>query len=241
MTRETSVIDPAKLAARLRAGQNRAFTGRASLTVGEAAFKALRLDQVERVSLTPVGMDEAEVIDTTPAPTPAPPPEPAAPPPPDPALVLAQAQAQAHAAGVTEGHSKGVAEGRAQAMAELDAARAAFLAAAKGLGTTAPDLSDQIAALMAAAVRDLAAQRAGQAIDALPAPFIERIAALADRVAQGMRTVTLRLNPDDLTAIAPHLAGTDLDGATLTPDPALKRGDVEVRADGIRLADVLGA
>ncbi len=239
MTRENSVIDPAKLAARLRAGQNRAFTGRAPLTVGEAAFKALRLDQVERVSLTPVEVVEADwteevaQIETPPAPT--------APPPPDLAKLLAEAQAQGHAAGLTEGHTKGVEEGRALALAELDAARAAFVAAAKGLGTAAPDLSDQIAALIASAVRDLAAQRAGQAIDALPKPFVARITKLADRVAQGMRTVTLRLNPDDLTAIAPHLAGTDLDGATLTPDPALKRGDIEVRADGIRLADVLGA
>lgn len=239
MTRENSVIDPAKLAARLRAGQNRAFTGRAPLTVGEAAFKALRLDQVERVSLTPVEVVEADwTEETVPVETP---PAPAAPPPPDPAKLLAEAQAQGHAAGLTEGHAKGVAEGRAQAMAELEAARTAFLAAARGLGTAAPDLSDQIAALMSSAVRDLAAQRAGQAIDALPKPFITRIAKLADRVAQGMRTVTLRLNPDDLIAIAPHLAGTDLDGATLTPDPALNRGDVEVRADGIRLADVLGA
>lgn len=239
MTHENSVIDPAKLAARLRAGQNRSFTGRAPLTVGEAAFKALRLDQVERVSLTPVEVVEADwTEEAAPVETP---PAPAAPPPPDPAKLLAEAQAQGHAAGLTEGHARGVTEGRAQALAELDAARAAFVAAAQGLGTAAPDLSDQIAALMASAVRDLAAQRAGQAIDALPKPFIARITKLADRVAQGMRTVTLRLNPDDLTAIAPHLAGTDLDGATLTPDPALKRGDIEVRADGIRLADVLGA
>lgn len=239
MTHENSVIDPAKLAARLRAGQNRTFTSRAPLTVGEAAFKALRLDQVERVSLAPVKVVEAEWVEEPAAA--AAPNEPVAPPPPDPAIVLAEAQARGHAAGLAEGHAKGMAEGRAQALAELDAARAAFVAAAKGLSHAGPDLSDQIAALMASAVRDLAAQRAGQAIDAMPKPFIARIAKLADRVAQGIRTVTLRLNPDDLSAIAPHLAGTDLDGATLTPDPALNRGDVEVRADGIRLADVLGA
>ena len=86
MTRENSVIDPAKLAARLRAGQNRAFTGRAPLTVGEAAFKALRLDQVERVSLTPVEVVEAEWVED-PAPAEVVP-EPAAPPPPDPAKLL---------------------------------------------------------------------------------------------------------------------------------------------------------
>lgn len=238
MTQDPSVIDPSKLVARLRANQNRGFNSRPPLTVGEAAFKALRLDQVERVSLKPVEVVEAEVVE---APPDVLPPEPPTPPTPDPALLLAEAQARGHAQGLAEGHAKGMAEGRAQALAEMEETRAAFLAVTKALSHAAPDLSDQIAALMAGAVRDLAAQRAGQAIDTLPAPFIARIARLADRVAQGMRSVTLRLNPDDLTAIAPHLAGTDLDGAMLTPDPALKRGDVEVRADGIRLADLLGA
>lgn len=242
MAQRNPALDPAALAARLRGAQDRSFTGRASLSVGEAAFKALRLDQVERITLSPDGAIEAEVVelDLTPVA-----PEPVAPPPPDPALRLAEVRAAALDEGRAQGHADGLAEGlaqgRAEAEAELADARAAFLAAATRLGTAAPDLSDKIAALMAGAVRDLAAQRAGQAIDTLPAPFIARIAKLADRVAQGMRTVTLRLNPDDLTAISPHLAATDLDGATLSPDPTLRRGDIEVRADGIRLADLMGA
>lgn len=232
-----AVIDPAKLAARLRSAQNRSFTGRPSLSVGEAAFKALRLDQVERIDLSPVEVVEAEIVDDLPEVEL--PPEPAAPPPPDPAELMAEAEARGHAAGVAEGHAAGLAEGRALALSEMETARAAFVAATKGLATAMPDLSDQIAGLIASAVRDLAAQRAGQAIDAMPEPFVARIAKLADRVAQGMRTVTLRLNPDDLQAITPHLSDTDLEGASLTPDPSLRRGDVEVRADGIRLADLL--
>ena len=78
-------------------------------------------------------------------------------------------------------------------------------------------------------------------IDALPPAFAARVEALADRVAQGVRAVSLRLNPDDLAAITPHLAGFDvLGGAVLAPDPRLSRGDVEVRAEGIRLADLIG-
>lgn len=235
-------LDPAALAARLRAAQERTFTGRAPLTVGEAAFKALRLDQVERVTLSPDGAIEAEAVEVEELPSP---PEPVAPPAPDPALRLAEVRAEALAEGRAQGRDEGLAEGlargRAEAEAELAAARAAFVTVARSLGAAGPDLSDRLAEMMAAAVRALAAQRAGQAIDTLPAAFIARIAQLADRVAQGMRTVTLRLNPDDLAAIAPHLSGTDLDGATLSPDPALRRGDVEVRADGIRLADLMGA
>lgn len=240
MNREApSVIDPAKLAARLRAAQNRSFTGRPSRSIADPSFKAKRLDQVERVTLNPAGAVTVELIDDAAFDDAAF--EPATPAPPDPAQLLADAQAQGHAAGRAEGHAAGLTEGRAAAEADFAAARDAFLAVARNLALQGPDLSDQLAALMATAVRDLAAQRAGQAIDALPKPFLTRIAKLADRVAQGMRSVTLRLNPDDLTALAPHLAGTDLDGAVLTPDPTMARGDVEIRADGIRLADMLEA
>ena len=98
--------------------------------------------------------------------------------------------------------------------ADLAEARALFEAAtlrlshleAAGLGT----LTDTIAE----AVKTLAAQRAGQMIDEMPAPFVKRVEALADRVAQGVSAVTVRLNPDDFAAIKPHLSGSDL----LNPD-----------------------
>ena len=133
------------------------------------------------------------------------------------------------------------AEGRAAAAVEMEKAREAFVTATRNLTLQGASLSDRIAAELADAVRALAAQRAGQAIDALPAPFLARIAALADRVAQGMRKVTVHLHPDDLAVLQPHLSGSDLDGVTLTADARLLRGDVEVRAEGIRLADLLGA
>ena len=88
----------------------------------------------------------------------------------------------------------------------------------------------------------LAAERAGQMIDALPTAFAARVEAMADRVAQGVRAVSVRLNPDDLAVITPHLAGLEVTGtAELIADARLSRGDVEVRAEGIRLADLLEA
>lgn len=228
-------LAPAELAARLRATVSGSFTGRAPLVAVDGGFRAARLDQFARVG-----------ADVEPAP-PAPAAEPA-PPPPDPARLLADARAEGFAdgqvQGLARGRAEGHAEGRREAMAEaeaaLGAARDAFAAALRGLAA-APAASDALAGMLADAVRTLAAQRAGQAIDALPAAFAARVAALADRVAQGMRTVTVRLHPDDLAAIAPHLAGTDLDGVTLSPDPHLSRGDVDVRGDGIVLSDLLAA
>lgn len=222
-------INPAELAQRLRAKGPAGFSGR-KVGLPDAGFRAARMDQVHRLD-EPSAVDppDAEVL---PAPSPAP----------DPAVLLAEAKADAraegHADGLATGLEQGRAEGRAEAERELSAARDAFLAAARAV-TTADATPDGLAALLTRAVHDLAAQRAGQAIDMLPEPFVARIATLADRVAQGMRAVTLRLSPDDLAVITPHLSGTDLDGATLTADPRLKRGDVIVQAEGITLSDLL--
>lgn len=224
-------IHPAELAQRLKAKGPAGFAGR-KVAVADAGFRAARLDQVQRMDVPPVpDVPEAGLV-------------PPAPPAPDPAALLAEAKAEARAAGHAEGLAKGRAQGRAEGQAEAEVAladaRDAFLAAAKAI-VAADATPDGLADMLTRAVRDLAAQRAGQAIDALPAPFVARIATLADRVAQGMRAISLRLNPDDLAAIGPHLAGTDMDGATLTADPRLKRGDVIVQAEGITLSDLLDA
>lgn len=151
----------------------------------------------------------------------------------------AQGQADGREAGHAAGHAEGVVAGRAEAEAAFGPAREVFLAAVARLEEGA-GLADGLAGVLAEAVRKLAAERAGQMIEALPAAFAARVEAMADRVAQGVRAVGVRLNPDDLEAIRPHLAGCEvLEGAALTADPRLARGDVEVRAEGIRLADLL--
>lgn len=151
----------------------------------------------------------------------------------------AQGRADGMEAGHAAGHAEGVVAGRAEAEAALGPARALFLTAVARMEEGA-GLADGLAGVLAEAVRKLAAERAGQMIEALPEAFAARVEAMADRVAQGVRAVSVRLNPDDLEAIRPHLAGCEvLEGAVLAADPRLARGDVEVRAEGIRLADLL--
>ncbi|WP_096785545.1 FliH/SctL family protein [Rhodobacter sp. CZR27] len=167
---------------------------------------------------------------------------------PDPqALEAARAEGHAagHAEGWREGHAAGLAEGnlagRAEAQAALATARAAFEAAVARLASPAAADTARLAEAIDQAVRALAAQRAGLAIDDHPETFVARIEALADRVSQGLRQVALRLNPDDLAAMTPHLGTSELlAAARLQPDPRLARGDVEIRAEGIVLADLLG-
>ncbi|ABN76800.1 FliH/SctL family protein [Cereibacter sphaeroides] len=165
------------------------------------------------------------------------PPDPAPPAPalPDPALLEA-----ARAEGRRDGHAEGRAEGRREAEAEFAHARETFLRLAERLSAPAPGDTARLARMIDGAVCALASQRAGIEIDRHPAGFAARLEALADRVAQGLRQVTLRLNPEDLQALAPHLPGSDLlSEARIAADPRLARGDLEVRAEGIVLSDLL--
>lgn len=244
----------AEVMALIRASAQKGFAAKASVVEGDGVFRPARLDAVRRIDPDATAMVEAVVATegggiTVAAGEVMAPSRGAA------AQVtmeemaqrLAEARAEGYAqgradgaeAGHAAGHAEGVVAGRAEAEAALGPARDAFLAAMARLEEGA-GLADGLAGVLAEAVRKLAAERAGQMIEALPAAFAARVEAMADRVAQGVRAVSVRLNPDDLEAIRPHLAGCEvLEGAALTADARLARGDVEVRAEGIRLADLL--
>lgn len=240
----------------IRASARKGFAAKAPMAEAEAVFRPARLDAVRRIEPGADAMVEAVVATEDGAITvaagevlgPARGAE-AQLATEEVAQRLAEARAEGYAEGradgVEAGHAAGLAEGmaagRAEAEAALGPARDAFLAAVARLGEDA-GLADGLAGVLAEAVRKLAAERAGQMIEALPAAFAARVEAMADRVAQGVRAVSVRLNPDDLAAIRPHLAGCEvLEGAALAADARLARGDVEVRAEGIRLADLLEA
>lgn len=237
----------AEVMALIRASSQKGFTGAVPMAPHDATFRRARLEEVRRVDPAGVLLEDdealpdavlggevlgADAVEMVPAPVVD-----------DPARRLAEARGEGYAAGRADGLEEGRIEGRAAALTEAEAglvpARDAFVAALAGL-TGGPDLADEIAGVIAVAVRRLAAERAGQMIDALPAAFAARVEAMADRVAQGVRAVSVRLNPDDLAVITPHLAGLEVTGsAELVADARLARGDVEVRAEGIRLADLL--
>lgn len=244
----------AEVMAMIRASAQKGFAAKASVADPDAVFRPARLDAVRRIDPDVTAMVDAvvatedgtisvaagEVMAPSRTATPQVTME-------DMAQRLAEARAEGYAegradgmeAGHAAGHAEGMAAGRAEAEAALGPAREVFLTAVARLEQEA-GLADGLAGVLAEAVRKLAAERAGQMIEALPAAFAARVEAMADRVAQGIRSVSVRLNPDDLEAIRPHLAGCEvLEGAALTADARLARGDVEVRAEGIRLADLL--
>lgn len=221
----------AEVMALVRAKAGKGFSGSARGTV-DGSFRAVPMERVARLEAAAVETVEADVVaeavvaDVPPAPT------------------VEELLAEARDAGFAAGKAAGLAEGRklgaADAEAGVIAARDAFAALASKLAVTGMDGGDALSAALSGAVRAMASARAGQAIEALPAPFVARIEALADRVSQGVRAVTVALHPDDLAAVAPYLARSDLAGAVVAADARLARGDVVVRAEGIVLSDLIG-
>jgi flagellar assembly protein FliH len=158
--------------------------------------------------------------------------------------------AEARAAAFSEGYALG----RAEAAAEWGAERAAVTEQARVLALAITRLSDPPAAEVDAlaltlgkVVQRLASERAGHAIDAAPAAFARRISRMAERIAQGMREVAIHLHPDDLEALRPLLENTaapDLSAlatSRLVADHGLSRGDVDLRAPGVRVAELMSA
>ncbi|WP_126976374.1 FliH/SctL family protein [Frigidibacter oleivorans] len=161
------------------------------------------------------------------------------------------AAADARAAAYAEGHAAGRLDGLRQArddMAEQaqDVAATARALAAALAALDRPDAgaTAQLTAALDRAVARLAADRAGMAIDSHPAAFLDRIAALAERIDRQRRGLVLHLNPRDLAAVRAALpAGAEAEPAfaatRMRADPALARGDVELRAPGAHLRDLL--
>ncbi|WYK04211.1 FliH/SctL family protein [Cereibacter sphaeroides f. sp. denitrificans] len=242
MTAQTP-IGPEDVLALIRETNARGF-GRSDLPAPgpEGPFRPMPLSGLGRAT-APEGLRPPEAVEPVPegqgpGPSALVPPDPA-PALPDPALLEA-ARAEGRREGHAEGWAEGRAEGRREAEAEFALARETFLRLAARLSAPTPGDTARLARMIDGTVCALASQRAGIAIDAHPAGFAARIEALADRVAQGLRQVTLRLNPEDLQALAPHLPGSDLlSEARVAPDPCLARGDLEVRAEGILLSDLL--
>ena len=98
------------------------------------------------------------------------------------------------------------------------------------------DIKSLSLSLQAAVVR-LAAARVGTAIDELPELMMTRIQNLADAAGKNVSAGHIFMHPDDCAVIAPIMA-TRQDKVKIEADPALYRGDVRIRFDGIDISDI---
>ena len=96
---------------------------------------------------------------------------------------------------------------------------------------------------VADALGDLAVRIAGALLGrsyvADPTLLADLVREALDAVGTSSREVELRLHPDDLGVLAPHLAG--LSGVRLTADSALARGELRLHSESMRIDGTLAA
>lgn len=142
---------------------------------------------------------------------------------------------QARDQGYAAGHAEGLASGQS------DVRR--MVAQMEGIldGFTRPlaRLDDEVAdALSELAVR-IAGNLLGRTYRADPTLLADLVREALDAVGTSSREIELRLHPDDLGVLAPHLAG--LSGVRLSDDISLARGELRLHSENMRIDGTLAA
>lgn len=175
-------------------------------------------------------------------------PAPKAPPQPDVETLKEQAYSDGFGEGLEMGKSQGYEDGYQAAIAEFSERQAddlkpmvdLFETLSQQLLATSEAQAQDISSQLQEAVFTLASDRAGSQIDSLPKAMIARIEKMAERVMEAVDTAIIRLNPDDLTAITPHLEGSEIAlSGKFVSDAQLARGDITIKAGSIKLDDLL--
>ncbi len=161
--------------------------------------------------------------------------------PPPPSVEELQALEQAardagYADGLAQGHAEGFATGQGEVRRLLAQIEGILDAFTRPLARLDDEVGDALAEL---AVR-VAGALLGPAYTADPALLADLVREALDAVGtSSQRAVELRLHPDDLGVLAPHLAG--LDGVRLTNDSALARGELRLHSESVRIDGTLAA
>ncbi|MEG3192538.1 FliH/SctL family protein [Lysobacter sp. D1-1-M9] len=138
-----------------------------------------------------------------------------------------------------EGHARGHADGLATGQAEVRRMIAQIEGILDGFTRPLARLDGEVGdALGDLAVR-IAGVLLGRAYIADPTLLSDLVSEALDAVGTSSREVELRLHPDDLGVLAPHLAG--LSGVRLTNDAALARGELRLHSESVRIDGSLAA
>lgn len=131
-------------------------------------------------------------------------------------------------------------EARAEAFATLDEAKEAFDQAVQRFSRAEDEMTTALQSQLEQAIRNLAAERAGQKIDETPKPFLRRIEKMVREIGASAQSTVVQMHPADLMAIRPHIKTfSPLTHARLSPDPKLGRGDVRLKMDMITFSDCI--
>lgn len=163
-------------------------------------------------------------------------PEPEAEPPP-PALPSVEELQAIEQAAYDEGFQRGHADGLALGQGEIRRVIAQMEGILDGFTRPLARLDAEVAdALGELAVR-IAGTLVGRAYAADPALLAVLVREALDSVGATTREAELRLHPDDLGLIAPHLS--NLDGVRVSADATLARGDLRLNTENVRIDGTL--
>jgi flagellar assembly protein FliH len=142
-----------------------------------------------------------------------------------------------------QGYHDGLARGHAEGFASGQAEVRRLVAQIEGIldGFTRPlsRLDDEVSESLAELAVRVAGSLLGPAYSADPALLADLVREALDAVGTSQRDVELRLHPDDMGVLYPHLAG--LDGVRLTNDSSLARGELRVHSESVRIDGTLAA
>ncbi len=138
-----------------------------------------------------------------------------------------------------EGFSAGYRDGLAGGQADIRRSIAQIEGILDGFTKPLARLDGEVAeALTTLAVR-IAGALVSREYQAEPALLANLANQALDIAAQENRQIELRLHPDDLNAITPHLQTPE--GARLTADAQLARGDLRIHGENLRIDGCLDA
>jgi flagellar assembly protein FliH len=138
-----------------------------------------------------------------------------------------------------EGYARGHAEGLASGQAEVRRLIAQFEGILDGFTRPLARLDAEVGDALAELAVRVAGALLGRAYVADPTLLADLVREALDAVGATTREVELRLHPDDLGVLAPHLAG--LDGVRLVGDTALARGELRLHGESVRIDGTLAA
>jgi len=141
----------------------------------------------------------------------------------------------AHAEGFAAGHAEGLASGQAEVRRQIAQIEGILDSFTRPLARLDGEVGDALGDL---AVR-IAGVLLGRSYSADPTLLADLVREALDAVGSASREIELRLHPDDLGVLAPHLAG--LSGVRLTADTALARGELRLHSESVRIDGTLAA
>ena len=138
-----------------------------------------------------------------------------------------------------DGFDQGHAEGHAQGQAEVRRLIAQIEGILDNFSRPLVRLENEVVAALGELAVRIAGTLVGRAYEADPALLAQLVNEGVDAVGSANREVEVRLHPDDIAALAPHLELAA--HQRLTPDLSLSRGDLRVHAETVRIDGTLDA